>query len=273
MDKTENFRSEEQQSGSVKLELRPELAANYISRSQITRVLTERWAQENLYCPACPSENLDPARPGEPVIDFTCPTCEEGFQLKSHASFFGKRVVNSAYKRKIEALRRGTIPNYLFLHYDSQAFIVRDLFVVPKHFITESIIERRRRLKESARRHGWEGSNILLGNLPLDARISILENGLEIPKRKVRDSWNRFLFLREQSVHSRGWLADVLACVRRLDETFTLSDVYASESQLTELHPKNKHIRPKIRQQLQVLRDHCIVEFLGRGTYSVRGQP
>ena len=81
------------------------------------------------------------------------------------------------------------------------------------------------------------------------------------------------MFLREQSVHSRGWLADVLACVRRLDETFTLSDVYASESQLTELHPKNKHIRPKIRQQLQVLRDHCIVEFLGRGTYSVRGQP
>jgi type II restriction enzyme len=114
------------------------------------------------------------------------------------------------------------------------------------------------------------GSNILLGNLPADARISIVENCHEIPKAAVRDSWSRFLFLREQSVYSRGWLADVLACVRQFGrKTFTLADVYAFEKQLAKLHPKNRHIRPKIRQQLQVLRDHGIVKFLGKGLYRV----
>ena len=33
------------------------------------------------------------------------------------------------------------------------------------------------------------------------------------------------------------------------------------------LHPDNRHVRDKIRQQLQVLRDLGLVEFLGRGRY------
>ena len=41
------------------------------------------------------------------------------------------------------------------------------------------------------------------------------------------------------------------------------------EDHLARLHPMNKHIRPKIRQQLQVLRDHGIVEFLGKGLYRI----
>jgi len=179
--------------------------------------------------------------------------------------------MNSAYEPKIEAIRAGTFPNFLFLQYNLKVSMVSNLFVVPKHFISQSIIERRKPLSERARRRGWVGSNILLGHLPTDARIPIVEDGYEMPKATVRDSWNRFLFLREQSVYSRGWLADVLACVRQLDkETFALADVYTFEGQLAELHPRNKHIRPKIRQQLQVLRDYSIVEFLGKGVYRIR---
>jgi type II restriction enzyme len=36
---------------------------------------------------------------------------------------------------------------------------------------------------------------------------------------------------------------------------------------LAKLHPANRNIRPKIRQQLQVLRDMGLVEFLGGGEY------
>jgi type II restriction enzyme len=254
----------------MRLELRPELAAVYKSLSQRARVLTEKWAEENLYCPACPSDNLCPTPKGKRVIDFTCPNCDESYQLKSQSHPFGDRVMNSAYEPKIEAIRTETIPNFLFLQYDLKVLRVSDLFVVPKHFMSQSIIERRKPLSERARRRGWVGSNILLGNLPADARISIVENCHEIPKAAVRDSWSRFLFLREQSVYSRGWLADVLACVRQFGrKTFTLADVYAFEKQLAKLHPKNRHIRPKIRQQLQVLRDHGIVKFLGKGLYRV----
>jgi hypothetical protein len=36
-------------------------------------------------------------------------------------------------------------------------------------------------------------------------------------------------------------------------------------TQLEKLHPDNRHVRDKTRQQLQVLRDLGFVGFLGRG--------
>lgn len=255
----------------MELGLRLEVAMAYKSPSQRARVLTETWVEENLYCPACPADDLHPMSTGRRVVDFVCTECDERYQLKSQSHPFSARVTNSAYEPKIEAIRRGTIPNFLFLQYDFVGLVVLNLFAVPKHFISQSIIERRKPLGERARRRGWVGSNILLRHLPLDARIQIIESGCEVPKNVVRDLWGQFLFLRGQSVHARGWLADVLARVRQLDrEIFTLADVYMFEDQLAKLHPKNKYIKPKIRQQLQVLRDRGIVEFLGKGNYRIR---
>ena len=48
---------------------------------------------------------------------------------------------------------------------------------------------------------------------------------------------------------------------------FILPDVYAFAAQLQELHPDNRHVPDKIRQQLQVLKDLGLVEFLGGGRY------
>ncbi|MFV2040493.1 MAG: DpnI domain-containing protein, partial [Candidatus Hydrothermarchaeales archaeon] len=139
------------------------------------------------------------------------------------------------------------------------------------YFMTPSLVEERRPLNSTARRSGWIGSNILLGNLPLEARIGIVASGVEIPKNTVRAEWNRFLFLRDQSISSRGWLSDILKTVRMLNnKIFTLEDVYTFESDLAVLHPHNKHIRPKIRQQLQLLRNKGVVEFLGRGRYRLK---
>lgn len=255
----------------LKLELKLEMAAPYKSASQRARVLTEIWARENLYCSACPSNKLTSTVPGKKVVDFICPDCDEPYQLKSQSHPFGNRVMNSAYEPKIKAIQTGAIPNFIFLRYDLKVFRVLDLFLVPKHFVTQSIIERRKPLREGARRYGWVGSNILLGNLPSDARIPIVEDGQVIPATIVRNSWNQFLFLREQSLYSRGWLADVLTCIRELGrEKFTLVDIYTFERRLGRLHPRNKHIRPKIRQQLQILRDHRIIDFLGEGVYQIK---
>jgi type II restriction enzyme len=43
---------------------------------------------------------------------------------------------------------------------------------------------------------------------------------------------------------------------------FTLDDAYTCEVALGRMHPKNHHIRDKIRQQLQIMRDHDIIEFV-----------
>jgi type II restriction enzyme len=69
----------------------------------------------------------------------------------------------------------------------------------------------------------------------------------------------------------RGWTLDVLNVVRYLrKKEFSLAEVYAFEEKLSALHPANRFIRDKIRQQLQILRDLGFVEFLGRGNYRLR---
>jgi type II restriction enzyme len=62
----------------------------------------------------------------------------------------------------------------------------------------------------------------------------------------------------------------VLNIVRGLGRReFTLAEVYAQEAALGRLHPQNLHVRDKIRQQLQVLRDLGFIEFLGSGQYGI----
>ena len=67
---------------------------------------------------------------------------------------------------------------------------------------------------------------------------------------------------------TRGWTLDVLNVVRALGrEEFTLAQVYARGEELQRLHPQNRYVEAKIRQQLQRLRDLGFVEFVGRGEY------
>lgn len=254
----------------MRLDLPAETARSYKSPSQRARVMTQAWARENLYCPACPSESLDEAPEGTEVVDFSCPRCELPYQLKAKSGPIGRSVVNSAYRPKIRAIMNGTAPNYVFMRYDLGGLRVRDLFVVPRHFLSPDIIEKRAALKATARRAGWVGSNILLYRLPPEARIPMVDGGAAIDPRRVRETWEKFAFFQTLSPKFRGWTSDVLACVRKLNkERFALSEVYAFENELKRLHPGNRHIQPKIRQQLQVLRDNGVLKFEGEGRYQV----
>jgi type II restriction enzyme len=51
---------------------------------------------------------------------------------------------------------------------------------------------------------------------------------------------------------------------------FSLDEVYAHEAELRELHLLNRHVRPKIRQQLQKLRELRLLDFLAPGRYRLR---
>lgn len=51
-------------------------------------------------------------------------------------------------------------------------------------------------------------------------------------------------------------------------QIFTLNDVYLFELELQKKFPDNLHIKAKLRQQLQLLRDDGIIEFVdNRGTF------
>ncbi|HYA96447.1 MAG TPA: DpnI domain-containing protein, partial [Methylomirabilota bacterium] len=131
-----------------------------------------------------------------------------------------------------------------------------------------SVLERRPPLASTARRAGWVGCNILLEKIPQDARIPVVLDGHARKPREVRSAYERLKPLEKLNVEARGWTLDVLNVVRSLrQEKFSLSDVYAFEEKLGGLHPKNLHVRDKIRQQLQVLRDLGLLHFLGGGHY------
>ncbi len=90
--------------------------------------------------------------------------------------------------------------------------------------------------------------------------------------QQVRASYNRLRPLEKLQVERRGWTLDVLQVVQSLGKMeFTLADVYAHAGSLAKLHPNNRHVRPKIRQQLQILRDDFgLVEFTTPGNYRLK---
>ena len=248
------------------------VAEGYKNPSQIARRLTEDWATRNLYCLACPSDHLDEAKPNTAVWDYSCSDCGAVYQLKSQNKPFGRRVSNSEYYTKMRAIAGGRAPHYAFLQYSIPAEAVSDLFVVPGHFLSPAVVERRAELSSHAQRQGWVGSSILLGQLPEEGRVHVVKAGVSRSPVQVRDDWQRYGFLVGRK---GGWAADVLSCIRVLEretqaKEFTLQDFYGRfEVELASRHTGNVNIRPKIRQQMQVLRDGDVLLFMGEGRYRV----
>jgi type II restriction enzyme len=169
----------------------------------------------------------------------------------------------------IDRLKSLRNPNLILLHYDPKGLSVTNLIVVPKHFFVPEVIERRPALSPLARRAGWVGCNILLKDIPQSGRIFLVRDRIVQPTADVLLKWQSMLFLRDQKdINSKGWLLSVMKCVERIGkESFSINEVYSFEQHLRQLYPSNRHIKDKIRQQLQVLRDKGYLEFLGRGDY------
>ena len=65
-----------------------------------------------------------------------------------------------------------------------------------------------------------------------------------------------------------NWKTDIKNVLKKIPkDEFMLEDVYDFENELKMLHPDNFHIKDKIRQQLQYLRDEGFIEFIGNGVY------
>jgi len=254
----------------VKLEF-DEAQLPYSSGSQSARAWTEAWVSAWAYCPHCGNAKMSQFPNNSPVADFLCASCNEEFELKSQKGKFGTKIADGAFRAKCERLDASNNPNLLLMNYDRQSLSVVNLFIVPKHFFVRDIIEERKPLAATARRAGWIGSNILLGKVPEAGKIHIVQNGVIRPKENVLQEWQKTLFLRDESLEARGWLIDVLKCVEALGKKeFSLDEVYAFERQLGELYPGNQNVKPKIRQQLQYLRDRGLIEFVSRGNYRLR---
>lgn len=255
----------------MNLQFNRKLADQYTSPSNKIRVLTESWFKDQAYCPNCGHLNMNRYPNNQPVADFYCPHCDEDYELKSKRDTIGAKVLDGAYHTMVERLTSSRNPNLFLLNYDLMNYEVTNLFVIPKHFFIPEIIEKRKPLAPTARRAKWVGCNILLNNIPQAGKIFFIRNRRIEPKGKVFSEWKKTLFLREEKkVAAKGWLLDVMRCVEKLGrKDFFLEDIYIFEKELRELHPDNRHIKEKIRQQLQILRDREYLRFVDRGKYQL----
>jgi type II restriction enzyme len=255
----------------MNLQCNAELGRAYTSSSQIARVLSEEWCGRELYCAACPSDHLSSLKANFPAADFICPSCDQPFQLKCSRTWNQAKIVDAGYDSMLRAISSGRVPNLLVMQCTSDWF-VRNLSLIPSVFIVETVIERRLPLSDKARRAGWVGCNILLGRIPDDGKIAVVANGSAVGESQVRQEFSRVRRLVEVPPSVRGWALDVLSAIRALGKKdFSLGEVYRFQPYLERIHPRNRNVRAKIRQQLQVLRDLGLIAFVGAGKYVVTG--
>jgi type II restriction enzyme len=253
----------------MKLVMNSFIAEAYVSKSQIARKLTESWMLTEGYCPSC-SSSLKSSKANTKVLDFYCNNCTNEYELKSKKGSFTKKITDGAYESMIQRISEENSPHFFFLAYDA-SYRVNDLIAVPNYFFQEEVIERRNPLSSSAKRAGWVGCNILLNQIPSLGKVKLVENGKFVNPNTVIKIWQKTTFLKLDSYYdSRGWTLDVLNCIDMIGgRNFSLQQIYQFESYLSAKHPNNNHVKDKIRQQLQVLRDKGIIEFLSRGIYRV----
>ena len=76
------------------------------------------------------------------------------------------------------------------------------------------------------------------------------------------------------SASSLTWKEDVAAYVKArwpAGDSFRLEAIYSGLRGFEARHPRNSHVKDKLRQTLQVLREEGLLEFVdGKGTYRVR---
>ena len=253
------------------LQLPTEGLERYKSASQRTRVSSEAWGETNLFCVNCDSPELTRTRTNTPAIDFTCPSCDAFFQLKSQGRKLGGSLSDGAYSKMSEAIKADKTPNLFAMHYEPESWTVRNLILVPRFSYSLSVIKKRNPLRPEAERHDWVGCTILLGEIPQEAKIPIITDGVASTASDARKRYRKLRKLGRLTVEARGWTLDVLRAIHTLGKTeFSLQEVYALQENLARLHPTNRNIQPKIRQQLQVLRDMGLVKFLAPGSYRLR---
>ena len=107
-----------------------------------------------------------------------------------------------------------------------------------------------------------------IGQLTQNGKIFLVKNSEALPQKDVLEKWRNTNFIKYKKGNAKGWILEIMNCADKINrKTFSLEDMYSFESHLKQKYPKNNHIKDKIRQQLQVLRDKGIIEFKGHGKY------
>ena len=156
----------------------PAQAAGYKSRAQIVRVLSEHWLKANVPCINCGS-TLQKTENNSRVKDFICPDCQENYELKSKEGLsIGKGMPDGAYNTMLARVQAEDNPNFFLLAYQRSDYRVQQLVLVPKHFVTVSMIAPRRNALKG--RDNYLMCDLDIRELPESGKIPLVTAGKAI---------------------------------------------------------------------------------------------
>jgi type II restriction enzyme len=253
----------------MNLTCNPELALHLKSPSQKARVISEAWFAGQGYCLNCTSRSLEPTTAGTVARDYVCPVCGQPYELKSSAKAHTRIVNDGGYESMMRRIRAAEAPALMLLH-RSNDWCVQKLVAIHPVFLTPAVVLKR---KTAHTRPGsgvkYQMCDLNLTLIPPDGKILVVDDGRVRPVAQARKEFRESSRFSDVPLSKRGWAALVLSALRKIGKKeFTLADVYAHEAAMHAAYPENHHVRDKIRQQMQVLRDLGYVEFLsGRGEY------
>ena len=127
---------------TILLQMDSSLAENYKSASQKTRVITETWVENNMFCPRCGTLHIARFENNKPVADFYCPHCENQFELKSKDGTSLEKISDGAYSTMINRITGMNNPDFFFMSYSKVNWTVKDFFLFPNTFLRRKSLKR-----------------------------------------------------------------------------------------------------------------------------------
>ena len=85
------------------------LAEGYKSAAQKTRVLSEAWVTQNVFCPCCGNPHISKLENNLPVADMRCNNCGEVFEKKKKKGNIGNKILDGAYTTMIERITANVV--------------------------------------------------------------------------------------------------------------------------------------------------------------------
>ena len=240
-----------------------DISDNYKSESQKARVITEAWILDNFKCPFCHSK-LSQYTPNNKCADYYCKKCNEDFELKTINGKFPKGKMNgSGYKTTLDKIKSDKSSHWILLEHNN--YIVNGLTFIPKYFFYDEMIEPRKKLSETAKRHGWQGCRIALNMIPSFGKISYIKNNKEVDKKIIEYKLGKASIFKKSNLKNKNWKLVVLSIVDSIPETiFSANDLYEFIPMLEKKYHDNHNIDAKIRETLQQLRDEGYIKFLNK---------
>jgi type II restriction enzyme len=104
-------------------------------------------------------------------------------------------------------LENKSVPNFLIMEYviEDNCFTSKEVVFIPKVFITEEIIEKRKPLSKSARRAGWTGYNLLFESIPSYGKLYIVKNSKLESKEQILNKSHKILNLYDLDSQKAKW--------------------------------------------------------------------